>query len=1104
MTRRIFLANQSDQGAASGETGLGLPSSAEEKSARSAPAISDKREQVEPAKGTLVDFTILVLGPVGLRAAGRHDSLGSAKERALLASLAIDVGRAISSETLIHRLWDEDPPAKPYASLHAYAARLRRRFRQMCDRPLIAQHAHTYTLDLAPDFIDFHRYHRLTAPPRELGAAQEKSTARRLGTLREAEALWRGEPLAGLAGTWAEEVRARLETKRVAIRIEQAALELRSGKFEEPAGELPLLLQRQPMNETIVEHLMTAYYGCGRQADALRLYADFRRQLREQLGTDPGEPLGRLHQLMLRKAPLEDILAPATQGATAPAPLNNLPAHADLIGRDQEIAALREPFPDGTVIAVESVSGMAGVGKSLLAFHAARALASTYPDGRLYVDLQAHSADRTPLAPSAALASLLRSLGLASQDIPHGLEERTSLWRSLLRERRTVVVLDDAAGPEQVQALLPLDSPSLVIVTSRQRLSGVPAVRPLFVDVLPQKDAVALFSRLAGAERAQDVDGTVRVVEMCGRLPLAIELAASRLRSRPAWSTRHLAQKLARSHSRLAEIRDRDAGVARAFELSYRTLTRQQQAAFRRLGLHFGHGFGTHAAAALIGEPIDEAERQLEALLDSNLLIEPAPERYRFHDLLGEYALTLARTDSREDTDAVRRLVEFYRAAALHADTRAHPRRTRLALTAALSFESLPDLSDAQEARDWLLTESPALITAEKEARTQGFPGTAAEMAHILAAFLDSEGLWDEAERMHRHAARHWHSQGAERAEALALIDLSVTHAHAARYEAAEAAVRRALRLARRTRDPECTAEALHQLGILHWHRAEYHKMLEVQSEALEIRIRTRDQWSQARSTNNMGIAHLHLGHYTTSFRFFQEALLAFREIGDTRGEAQALNNLADAHLHTGDRESARRFFSRVLEIAIESGSRSEQAMAQLNLGNSHVVPEEMSAALNLYEKALGSFQRLGDRRNETITRIALGNVLGEAAQHEEAADQHGRALALARDIGAGLEEAQALRGLGTAQHRLGRLERSQQFLEKSLDLTRRLQAPEEEARTLDAAAELLMTTGRPERAQELWSNAIGIFESLDASEAARIRARVLLVQVRREDPDRA
>ncbi|WP_369199974.1 tetratricopeptide repeat protein [Streptomyces sp. PU-14G] len=1040
-----------------------------------------------------MDFNILILGPVGLQVARHYDSLGSAKERALLASLAIDVGRAVSSDTLVHRLWDEDPPAKPHASLHAYAARLRRRFRQTFDRPLLVQHAHTYTLQLAPDFVDFHRYQRLTARARD---THDLSTARRLDTLREAEALWRGEPLAGLTGAWAEEVRASLETRRLAIRIEKAALELQCGKFEEPASELRLLLRRQPTNETVAEHLMTAYYGSGRQADALRLYVDFRRELQEQLGIDPGESLNRLHRLILRRASMQEILAPATHRSTHhPTPLDNLPAHSDLVGRNQELAALREPFPDGTVIAVQSVSGMAGIGKSLLALHAARALTNAYPDGRLYIDLQAHSADRQPLAPSAALGSLLRSLGLAPGDIPQRLEERTSLWRSLLRERRTVVILDDAAGPEQIRPLLPLDSPSLVIVTSRQRLSGIPAVRPLFVDVLPQKDAVALFSRLAGAERARDADGTVDVVEMCGHLPLAIELAASRLRSRPTWSTRHLAHKLSRSHSKLAEIRDRDAGLDRAFELSYRTLTRQQQAAFRRLGLHFGHDFGTHAAAALVGEPIADAERLLEALLDSNLLTEPAPERYRFHDLLGEYALTLAHRNSEEETGAVRRLVEFYRAAALDADTRAHPRRTRLAIHTAASSSMLPPLFDSQEARNWLLTEGPALIAAEYHARTHGSPGTAAELAHILAAFLDSEGLWDEAEQMHHHAARHWNAQGANRAEALALIDLSVTHAHAARYEAAEATGRRALSLSRQTQDPECTAEALHQLGILHWHRAEYHKMLDVQREALEIRIRTGDQWNQARSTNNMGIAHLHLGHYNSSFRFFQEALLAFREIGDVRGEAQALNNLADAHLHTGDKESARRFFSRSLEIAIESGSRSEQAMAQLNLGSTLIAPAEMSTILDLYEKALSSFQKLGDRRNETITRIALGDVLGEAAQHREAAGQHRQALTLARDIGAGLEEAQALRGLGTAQRHLSRPGNAQRSLEEALALTRMLRAPEEEARTLDALAELLVARGQPEQAKSLWANAIGIFEGLDASKAARIRERLAQTQ---------
>ncbi|WP_372451893.1 ATP-binding protein [Streptomyces oryzae] len=957
------------------------------------------------------------------------------------------------------------------------------------------QQARTYTLDVTPDVIDYHRFHCLTTHAHSM---RDRSGAEALAALREADALWRGEPLAGLAGSWAAEIRAGLEARRLTARVEQADLELRTGDFSGPAHDLSLLLRQQPTNETIAGHLMVAYYGCGRQADALHVYEHVRRRLREELGVDPGKDFSRIHRLILQQAPMSELL-PAQPDAVASVPaVNNLPAHVDIVGREHELAALQEPPGEGTIIALQSISGMAGVGKSLLAFHAARKLQSAYPDGQLYVDLRAHSPRRRPLTPSSALASLLRTLGLPSEGIPHSIEERTALWRSLLRDRRAVVVLDDAATAEQIRPLLPLGSSSLVLLTSRQRLTGVPGIRSLFVDVLPEPDAMALFTRLVGPERARDADQVSAVVELCGRLPLAIELAAGRLRSRPAWTVRHLHRKLAQSRSRLREIRDRGSGIDRAFELSYRTLTRKQQTAFRRLGLHFGPDFGPHAAAALIGTSVDDAEHLVEGLLDSSLLTEPEAERYRFHDLLGEYALTLARQDPGEEADALERLVDFYLAAALEADLSAHPRRARVDIVPERSAPpppEIPFLRDELEARTWLLTEGSALVAAEDYARTHGSPHKAAHLAHVLAMFLDAEGLWDEAELMHRHAAQHWHEHSASRAESLARIDLSITHAHAGRYTEAAAAGQRALTVARGAGDPECTAEALHQLGILHWHRGEYRRMLELQQEALEIRIRSNDQWNQARSTNTIGIAHLHLGNSGASFRYFQEALLQFREIGDSRGEAQALNNLADAHLHAGDIESARQLFSRSLEIATESSSRWEQAMTQLNLGSTLAVPEEMDVILDLYGEALASFQRLGDRRNETITRIALGDAFRKAGRHEESLEQHRLSLTLARSIGAGLEEAQALRGLGTAERHLGEHTTARRHLEESLTLTASMQSPEEEARSQDSLAELELSDGRIDQATVLWKSAFGIFIHLDTSEAARIKQRIRYAQ---------
>ncbi|WP_055498207.1 AfsR/SARP family transcriptional regulator [Streptomyces albus] len=1041
-----------------------------------------------------MDFEILLLGPIGLLAGGRQDPLGSVKERALLAALAVDTGKAVSSDALVHRLWSGDHPKKPYASLHSYAARLRRRLREASVTAPLVQHAHTYTLAISPQLIDFHRFHQLVE---EAHAAKKRSPAAALDALKRAGQLWRGEPLAGLTGVWAEEVRASLEARYLAAQVEKAELTLMAGDFEGAACDLPRLLEKQPSNETIAAYLMTAYYGCGRQADALRLYGDVRNRLREELGADPGAGLERLHTSILRRAPISDLLGPATEPEatpTAPVP-DNLPAHADIVGRCRELAVLQELPRDGTVIALQSISGMAGVGKSLLAFHAARKLASAYQDGQLYVNLQAHSASGSALTPSEALGALMRAMGVSASDIPHALEQRTAMWRALLRDRRAVVVLDDAASADQVRPLLPLGSPSLVLITSRQRLTGVPGARPMFLDVLPWQEAVELFTLLIGPGRAQDSQDVARVVALCGSLPLAIELAAGRLRSRPSWSIHHLAQKLAGSNGRLEEIRDRETGVVRAFELSYRTLSQQERTAFRRLGLHLGHTFGPHAAAALIDTPVELAERQVEALLDSSLLSEPEPERYRFHDLLGEYAITLARNAPAECEAARNRLINFYLAAALQADLVVHPRRTRIEVFPDVARDQLPVPTNAQQAKHWLQRETPALIAAEEHARGKGNHRRAAELAHVLAAFFDSEGLWDEAERMHGPASAYWHAQGEHRAEALALIDLGITHAHLGDYAEADVAVRRALALARAAHDLQCTAEALHQLGILHWHRAEYHNMLKALQEALKIRQRSNDYWNQARSKNNMGIAYLHLGDKAAAQNHFQEALLTFQELGDARGEAQALNNLANVHIYTGDKTSARLFFTRALKIANTSGSRSEQAVAQLNLASAMVVPDELDDALAIYQEALSSFQRLGDRRSETITRISLGNALHSAARHEEALEQHDHALALAHEIGAGLEEVQALRGMGTAMLHLGRIDDSRRRLDKALSLARRLASPEEEARTEDALAQLHLAAGHPQLAAELWESAAGIYQDFDEQEAAHIRYKVASVR---------
>ncbi|MEV0275262.1 BTAD domain-containing putative transcriptional regulator [Streptomyces sp. NPDC050610] len=1033
----------------------------------------------------------------------------------------MDAGRPVPLDTLVHRLWDHRPPARPRASLHAYACKLRRRFRDADGRNHLIQQAHAYALDIDPDSVDCHRYRRLTAQARSV--ADDGDDAQALALFQQAETLWRGEPLAGLTGLWADSVRASLEERRLAAILNRAAVELRMGRFADLVGDLSILLEQHPTDETLVGMLMAAHYGCGRQADALRTYEATRRRLSEELGADPGEPLRRIYHLILNQAPVRELLtphapAPATATPGTAAPPTNLPTHAELVGREAELRTIVDSASGapsggtsrgtsgstsrggpkgmagtgGTVIALQAISGMAGVGKSLLAFHAARRLSPHYPEGLIHLDLRAHSPNGQPLTPTAALTGLLRLFGVESAGTPRGLDELTSRWRTLLSSRRAVIILDDAAGPAQLRPLLPAGSSSLIIITSRRRLAGIPGVRPVFLDLLPHDDAIALFTELVGTERTSRHEEVAEIVRLCGHLPLAIELAAGRLISRPSWTTNHLLQRLSRSRGRLDEIRDVHTDIARVFELSYNALTNDERTVFRLLGLRLGPTFDVYATAALTGLPLGRTERIIESLLDAHLLQEPTADRFTAHDLLSEYSLMLASQDPQEERDLVRaRLITYYLAAADRADRIINPRRPKIDIHHAFPSDQLPSWQGVSEAKSWLSAEHSALIAAEEHARSHGNPRQAAQFSHVLAAFLDSDGYWAEGQVIHQHAALHWRATGAPQAEARALTDLATTHAHAGRYAQAASACERALDLARAIGDTNTVVDALQQLAVLHWYRGQSLLMLSVAREALRISVRSADRWNEARSRNNTGIAQLHLGHPAEALQDFQESLALFRDENDVRGQLQALNNSAEVQLHIGERESARESFTQSLAIALESGSRAEQGIAQLNLANSFRLPEELSEALSGYQSALLCFRNLGDRRNETITEIGIGDALHESGRYEESANHHRNALELARSIGASLEEGQSLRGLGAAERRLGHAAAAADHLTAALKIACEIHSPEDEARACAELAEVRAQMGRREAARALWQRARRRFEGLDASECARLDRRI-------------
>ena len=335
------------------------------------------------------------------------------------------------------------------------------------------------------------------------------------------------------------------------------------------------------------------------------------------------------------------------------------------------MGTLADMAADGGVVGIHAIGGMAGVGKTTFAVHAAHLLAGSFPDGQFFVPLHAHTAGQRPVDPADALASLLLTSGVSAQQIPPGLQARTALWRDRLAGRRLLLVFDDAASSEQVLPLLPGTGGTLVLVTSRRHLTALDDATAISLDTLPPGEAASLLVRLVGRAGLSPADPAVQeITRLCGYLPLAIGMLARQLHHHPAWSATARAAELAAAHDRLELMATENLSVAAAFNLSYAVLAPDQQRLFRRLGLHPGADIDAYAAAALDGTGLAAARRGLEALYDQHLLTELTHGRYRMHDLIREHARALADQldpDSNRD-QASARLLDYYQHTAALAD----------------------------------------------------------------------------------------------------------------------------------------------------------------------------------------------------------------------------------------------------------------------------------------------------------------------------------------------------------------------------------------------------------------------------------------------------
>jgi class 3 adenylate cyclase len=439
----------------------------------------------------------------------------------------------------------------------------------------------------------------------------------------------------------------------------------------------------------------------------------------------------RIFQLSVAGLPAEFPPLRTVPGGAAAA-TRTLPRDlASFTGRQEELAALVEAAAGtGRVLGIHAIGGMAGVGKTAFAVHAAHRLASRFPAGQIFLPLHGHTPGQQPVDPTDALASLLLTAGISAAQIPAGLEARMALWRDRLAEEQLLLILDDAAGSEQVRPLLPGAGGSLVLVTSRRHLTALEDATVISLDTLPPGQAAGLLVRLAGRVGLSPQDpGVAEITRLCGYLPLAIGMVARQLHHHPAWTAAGRAAELAAAVDRLELLATENLSVAAAFNLSYSDLTPGQQRLFRRLGLHPGADIDGYAAAALDSTDQGAARHSLEALYDQYLLAEPAQGRYRMHDLIREHARALAgRLDPDDDRDeATARLLDYYQYAAALADalitrhSRPGPARAESA-----GGTVVPALAGREQALAWARAERASLIacltTPPSPASTPGLP----------------------------------------------------------------------------------------------------------------------------------------------------------------------------------------------------------------------------------------------------------------------------------------------------------------------------------------------------------------------------------------------
>ncbi|HEU5129899.1 MAG TPA: BTAD domain-containing putative transcriptional regulator [Glycomyces sp.] len=915
-----------------------------------------------------------VLGSLEAVHEGEHVPLSGMKAKAL-ALLLLERGRWIPAQRFTAFLWDEEPPSTAVRQVQNTVAALRRLLAARGGDP-IERSGHGYRL--VCEDVDLVHFERGVAAGREaMRAGAAEAAAERF---ERALGQWRGAAFADLSGDRLAAAAARLERERTAAVEALNEADLAAGRSEAVITRARELLDADPYHQRAAAQYMHALHARGRGPEALEFYTLTRVRMAEDLGLDPGPELREAQRRVLETDAPPRPPAAAPRAAAVP---SQLPAAVDgFRGRAAALAALdglTADEPEATRIAV--VTGAGGVGKTALAVEWAHRAASRFGDGRLYVDLRGFHPGGAALDPADALAGFLTALGVNAPSLPRGLEARADLYRSLMDERRMLVVLDNARDAEQVRPLLPGAPRCAVVVTSRRLMPGLAArhgARQIRLDALDRDSARDLLAaRLGEARVAAEPEAVDRILDSCSGLALALAIVAARAAAQPRFPLRLVAEQLRAADGALDALATGDplGDVRAACSWSYEALRPEAARLFALTGLHPGPDLSAAAAASLAGEPLRKARALLRELTDVHLLTERLPGRYAAHDLLAAYAREAAEErEGPERAAAERRMLGHYTGSAHRASIAVDRFRDPLPMPEPAPGALVETFAGPDAATAWVLAELPVLDNLARWTEAAGADADTAALAWAIAEPLHRIGNWDVGVSTQRRALRAARRSADRPRERAAHVDLATFLFSCAEFEEAERHLHRARALCDPDRDPGPLARVHQRFAVVLNEVGRFEEALEHCREAYRLCLETGDDAGQAKALNGIGWLQAKLGRFDEGLEHCRKSLALAEVIEAHDAQTSALDSLGYILHRQGRGPEAVDAYRRAVDLSRRVGFRYNEAEACDHLGDLHRALDDPAAAREAWRRAHAIFAEVREFRAAQV-RAKLGEL---------------------------------------------------------------------------------------------------------------------------------